>query len=742
MLERSVGEEPASEITWADGALRLLARAGRMLGAPVELEDALRTLSRLLVPDLADTCTIYLRDVGGGVTQVTVMHRVPELELRARELLRRYPPDIHHPGSPLGRVLAEGVPLFLPEAPATWPRELAVDEEHRALIQAQGLRSAMVVPLRVRGEVLGTIAVGITESDRIYDTQDLALLTEVADRAALVVERARLFEAERAARARAQRATEYARRLLAFAAELGGALDGEAVARLVVHHGMAITGAAAGFCARLRPGTDVLEIEHAHGLSSEVVPSAGLLPLAASIPAADAVRARAPIYLRSREERRERYPHLPHFHEALGDGAFVVVPQLLEGAVFGVVAYCFRDARDFDAEVRTLLLTIAHLAAQAHARVGAVEALAERERELEALAEGLPDVVFRLDRDRRHTYVNPAVEHAIGRVPADFVGRTNAEIGYPPEILVVWDRALDEVFATGRPQEIEFEYPMPRGPTIFQTRLVPELGPDGAVASVLGIARDVTQERQLEHAERHAQKMEAVGRLAGGVAHEVNNLMTAIQGFADLLLLDAELGPSARDDLIEIQGTAQRAARLTSQLLAFSRQQASVPEVTTLNQIVATAAGALQEVLPRGVTLVLPPQEGASAIRADPVQMRQVLVQLARNACEAMPLGGEFVLLTDRVRFEVPHREPRSGALIPAGAYSRLRVSDTGCGMDAATLARAFEPFFTTRPLGESLGLGLATVYGIVKQHGGYVWAESVEGEGTTIVVLLPEIEG
>ncbi|HEU4699095.1 MAG TPA: GAF domain-containing protein [Gemmatimonadales bacterium] len=741
MAEPLSGAGAPTEITWADEALRLLARAGRVLGASLDYQATLRTLTRLLVPELADACTIYLR-AGDGSAQVEAAHRIPEREMALRELFARYPPDLDR-GSPLGRVLATGEPLFLPEVTPEYVRAAAADAEHLRLIERQGFRSAMVVPLATPAALVGAVGVAITESDRIYDAADFALLREIAGRAALAVEHARLFEAERASRARAEHSATFAQHLLELVDALQGAQTRGAVARLVVAHGCALLGATAGFLAERvagdAPPGDALAVLHAVGYPREILSPDRRLALTASLPVTDAVRRQAPVLLHSLAERRTSYPHLDPVQASLGPGALAAVPLLLDGAVHGAMGFSFPTERAFDEDERTRLLTLARLATQTLTRVRAVEALARREREIETLAEGLPDVVFRVDRSLRFRYVNPAVERMSNRRRAEFVGRTGGELGFPPGLVAYWEAHLREVLATGRPAELEFEFPSADGPAIYQSRLVPELGASGAVESVLGVSRDVTRERHRELARRHAQKMEAITRLAGGVAHEVNNLMTAIQGFADLLLLDAELGANARDDLLEIQSAAQRAAGLSAKLLAFGRQRAALPERTTLNALVRSASPRLQAALRRGVAFVLSLGEGLGPIEVDAAQLYDVLHELVRNANDAMPQGGELLVQTDALEVQPPRAEPHIGATLAAGRYSRLLVRDTGCGMSAETLAHALEPFYTTKSAGEAPGLGLAMAYGVVKQHGGYIWLESAPGQGTSATVLLPE---
>jgi CheY-like chemotaxis protein len=236
--------------------------------------------------------------------------------------------------------------------------------------------------------------------------------------------------------------------------------------------------------------------------------------------------------------------------------------------------------------------------------------------------------------------------------------------------------------------------------------------------------------------------MEAIGRVAGGVAHEVNNMMTVITGFSEFLQTSMPADDRRAADVAEIRRAADRAAGITRQLLAYSRQQLLHPVPLDLNAVVQESVPSLALLLGPEVEIELHPAPDLARVRADRAQLEQVLVNLALNSRDAMPGGGRFMVATENVTVGPgQHRYP-SGLRMPEGRYVRLTVSDTGHGMDTATRARIFEPFFTTKAVGQRSGLGLATVYGIVKQSGGYIWVYSVVGEGTSFKIDLPEFAG
>ncbi len=261
----------------------------------------------------------------------------------------------------------------------------------------------------------------------------------------------------------------------------------------------------------------------------------------------------------------------------------------------------------------------------------------------------------------------------------------------------------------------------------------------GCLVRTWGIQRDVTARIHLEEQLRNAQQLEAIGRLAGGVAHDFNNILSIIMGHGELLLGAVGEDERARNGLEQIRRAADRAASLTQQLLAFSRKQVLQPKLLDLNEAVADVQKMLSRVIGEDIELIASLHPSLASVKADPGQIEQVLMNLAVNARDAMPHGGKLMMETSNV--EVDAELARDLDLVP-GKYAVLRVTDTGHGMDTGTLAHIFEPFFTTKPMGKGTGLGLATVWGIVKQSGGSVRVESEAGHGSTFRIYLPATEG
>lgn len=250
---------------------------------------------------------------------------------------------------------------------------------------------------------------------------------------------------------------------------------------------------------------------------------------------------------------------------------------------------------------------------------------------------------------------------------------------------------------------------------------------------------EIIERKELEEQLLQAQKMEALGRLAGGIAHDFNNILTAIIGYSDLLLRKFQEGDSTYQALQEIEKSGRRAAALTSQLLAFSRKQMLQPKVLNLNLITTNLERMLRRIIEEDIELVLSLDQSVGQVQADPSQIEQVIVNLAVNARDAMPEGGKLVLETANITLGEGYVSDRLE--VKPGNYVMLAITDTGCGIDNENLAKIFEPFFTTKEQGKGTGLGLSTVYGIVRQSGGHIFAYSELNHGTTFKIYLPRID-
>ena len=339
-------------------------------------------------------------------------------------------------------------------------------------------------------------------------------------------------------------------------------------------------------------------------------------------------------------------------------------------------------------------------------------------------------------------YVNPAFERIWGLPAARFYDNPKLwrDCVHPDDqrmVMEVYDAELTS--SSGHDVQLLYRIVRPDGKIRWiHDRMVIHRSDTGDVDSLSGITEDITEARELEDQLRQAQKMEAVGRLAGGVAHDFNNVMTVILGYSAVLLQELSHNSSARYFVQEIQRAGERCAALTGQLLAFSRKQMLHPVSLDLHRVIRDLMALLKSLIGEHVTIVLQLDPTPRWVKADAVQLEQVLLNLAVNARDAMPHGGTLTIDTAQVLPEDvwgPNHDART-----TRTYVRLRVHDTGTGIDAATKAKIFEPFFTSKPPGRGTGLGLSTVYGIVHQSGGTISVESSVGHGTTMTVFLPEV--
>jgi PAS domain S-box-containing protein len=363
-------------------------------------------------------------------------------------------------------------------------------------------------------------------------------------------------------------------------------------------------------------------------------------------------------------------------------------------------------------------------------------ALLESHSLLNAVVEGTSDAVFVKDLEGRYLMINSAGARSLGRTVEEVVGKDDREL-FAPDTARALMRHDQEVLASGESQTFEETLTVAGGATrIYVAAKGVFRDAQGRVSGLVGISSDVTELKALEEQFRQAQKMEAVGRLAGGVAHDFNNLLTVINSYSDMVIQGLAPGHPDRELLTEIRQAGERAATLTRQLLAFSRKQVLQPRVVNLNALLGDLLRLLRRLIGEDVEVALVPDASLGLAEIDPGQFEQAIVNLAVNARDAMPQGGRLALETRNVAVE----GDAAGALpgVAPGRYVSVSVRDDGEGMDELTRARIFEPFFTTKPAGEGTGLGLAMVYGFVKQSGGHVEVSSEPGRGTTFTLYLP----
>jgi two-component system cell cycle sensor histidine kinase/response regulator CckA len=542
-----------------------LAEASAMLASSLDYRATLAAVARLSVPRLADWCGVDVVDEDGRLRRVAVAHVDPARVEDVWEMSRRY---VERADDPMPSVVRSGTPLLLPKIPEAVLQAFARDEEHLSRLRAMGLRSLLVVPMQARDRILGAIVFVTAESGRDYGRSDLLLSEDLARRAAVAIDNARLFEESRAA-------------------------------------------------------------------------------------------------LRARSE-----------SLALLDTVFIGAP----------VGLAFVD---------------------------------------EAL---------------RFVRINDALAGLNGQPPEAHLGRTIDEVPGTEGILA--GECFRQVLESGEPvldREIRGERYDGSGRFIALASYYPVRGTDGGVHYVGVIVIDVTERRRADELQVQSQRMEAIAKVAGGVAHEVNNMMTVITGFSGFLEEATSAGDPRLADIAEIRKAADRAAGITRQLLAYSRQQVLRPRVLDLNDLLRGMTTVLQRLLGPDIALRFDLVDGVATVQADRTQLEQCMLNLAINARDAMDGAGELSIATTRVSLDEGYAQRYPNVHVPPGRYVRVTFSDTGQGMDAGTRARVFEPFFTTKPVGQGTGLGLATVYGIVKQSDGFIWAYGEPGQGAVFKIYLPE---
>ena len=333
-------------------------------------------------------------------------------------------------------------------------------------------------------------------------------------------------------------------------------------------------------------------------------------------------------------------------------------------------------------------------------------------------------------------YVNPAFEKVMGYSQEEIAGRNQMILDSDLQVPLLY-RELWEKIRSGEARELRVKRKKNGEAHYVDERVSSIRNAEGEITHLVSNGRDLTERLRIEAELLQSQKMDAIGRLAGGVAHDFNNLLTIITSYSELALDSVVPGSTTQSRLREILSAARRAAELTRQLLAFGRKQPQALRVAELNPVVGTILKTLHRLIGEDIELVFNPGAGLGRVRLDPVQIEQILMNLAGNSRDAMPQGGRFTIETSNVQLDQTYID-RKRAIIPVGRYAVITITDNGSGIPPDHLPHVFEPFYTTKPSGKGTGLGLATVYGIVKQNNGFVWVYSEPNLGTTFKIYLP----
>jgi PAS domain S-box-containing protein len=418
------------------------------------------------------------------------------------------------------------------------------------------------------------------------------------------------------------------------------------------------------------------------------------------------------------------------------------IAMLSGGRFVGILNFTSKNpGRPVSAAQIKALNVLASAAASALEAASLLDQLRSAERRYRSLSERAADIIFRYELyPQPHVgYINPASESVLGYSPGEYY----ADPGLILLIVHPDDRHFKEALLRGEfssGSTVTLRCLNRNGNIVWIEQLITRvLDSDGRLIAIEAIARDITERKKLEEQLRQSQKLEAIGLLAGGLAHDFNNMLTVIMGYADLILDDDKPARPTVEKIGQVKKAAEHAAVLTGQLLAFGRRQLMQRRVLDVNSVVQRNADIFRQSIGEDIELAIDLEDGPGLIEADPGQIEQILMNLVVNASSSMPMGGKITIETKNVTLG----EPRMAGTLAgsSGAHVMIAVTDTGCGMDAATLARVFEPFYTTRELGKGTGLGLSIIYGIVKQSAGDIRVFSEPGHGARFEILLPRSE-
>ncbi|MES1185352.1 MAG: PAS domain S-box protein [Myxococcales bacterium] len=695
-MGRDTSIEAAKQLLQLEESVRVISDVTRRFAElTTDYQLLLESVAQSLAESLHDSCSVLLLTPDGAAMQTSSVHATdPEaLQVLRSSFANRLLSLDKQPG--LRHLLDSGKASLIPDL----SQQPNPTEEQRYWQQRLGLHSSLVVPIRVQGRSIGVLTLArFRRESGPFQQSDLVLAQTLADHAGLAIENARLYAAAEEAR----RAAELAQKT-------------------------------------------VRESEATHRQFFDSNPNPSYVVDVASLQVLDVNDAALALYGYSREEfMRLNLRDLRHPDDEPR------LTQLLQRAGNGITSgparHRRKDGSVIHVEGGSHLATFEGRPARLVVlsdQTKRVQAEAERDehaRRLQRTLDAMREGYTIMDRELRYVFVNRAAAEQTQLTTEQLLGHSPVEL-YPGFAGSKIHQALKSAVDHGKHQRIEEEFLRPSGErSYFELNIQPV--PEGLV--VLSI--DQTERRQaesqrdsLEEQLRQAQKLEAVGRLAGGVAHDFNNVLSVILGYSEDLISGMDASDPRLQDLQEIETAAQRAAALTRQLLLFSRQQVLDPKVLDLNDVLANMDRMLGRVLGEQIELKLLLSEDLGRVRADRGNLEQVVMNLAFNARDAMPHGGRLTLETTNVIADEAFVSQHLGC--KPGAYVRLAVTDTGTGMDAATRARIFEPFFSTKEQGKGTGLGLATVFGIVRQSGGGVWVYSEPGRGTTFKVYLPRID-
>ncbi|MBP1714162.1 MAG: multi-sensor hybrid histidine kinase [Deltaproteobacteria bacterium] len=611
-----------------------------------------------------------------------------------------------------------------------------------------GLRSMMSVPLISNQRVIGVLHLRSRKSD-VYREDDAKVAEGIAAQIAGAISNAQLYQERRRAEAALRQSEMDARRLAqenAIMAEIGQILCStlnidtvyervsETVRRIIPFDRMAIN--------IIQPEGNSFSIPYVFGEDVVSRQKGDMVPLSGTA-AAEVIRTQASILIRKgkMEEFASRFPGILPLVKA-GFQSIILIPLVSQDRVIGILNMQRSTSEPFTEENLRLGEKVgAQIAgAVANAQLYAERAKAERahresEEKYRLLVENANDAIF-IIQDKVIRFSNPKTEELLGYEARELTSIPFSEHIHPLDRESIWggNGSGEGKLLAGRTFRIRNR----NGREFWVELNSVAILWDGRLAT-LNFARDITEQKKLEAQFLQAQKMEAVGRLAGGVAHDFNNLLTVINSHSQLALMELKEWDPLREKFESIQKAGEKAANLTRQLLAFSRRQVVEMKVIDLNAVLSDLEKMLQRLIGEDIELKTSLGAGLGRVKVDPGQIEQAILNLVVNARDAMPSGGKLAIETGNEEVDQEFTGKHIG--LKPGRYVRLAVSDTGVGMPPEVKERLFEPFFTTKEKGKGTGLGLSTVYGAVKQSGGEIWVYSEPGLGTTVKIYLPLVD-
>jgi PAS domain S-box-containing protein len=691
-------------------------RVSGLINSSLELQEVLETIASSAAELAgADSSGIFQWSAGGDFLELKIAYGVSAGFLaEVRETNPR-------PGQgAIGRAGVSRVPVEISDI-STYP-----GYEYKDLLARHGYRSVLAVPVLAREKVLGGINLWWREEHHTAP-QDLSVLVALANQAATAIENARAYEEERRARV----LTETLRRA---GQVVSSTLDLDEVFERILLELEWVVPYDSASVQLLKEGR--VEIIGGRGFPNlpEIV---GLsFSLDGDNPNREVIRRRDYFIAPDAPAVYGEFSREPH--RQAGIRGWLGVPMLVGDRLIGMIALDSRQPGFYTEEHARLAQTFAAQAAIAIENARLFDQTRADANELEAVFSAITDIICVLDKDCVILKANPATaEQYLGTSLQELIGSRCRGASYGSGEFCK-SCTVRFTLETRRPMHRVMQTQLPGGGSIWlDMATYPIFDEKGELSRVVGYGRDITNRKRLEAQLLQAQKMEAVGTLAGGIAHDFNNILTSILGYTSLVIGQLEPGDPQREDLQYVERAARRAADLTRQLLTFSRRAVGEPKPMYVAPLIKELTRLLERTFPRNITIrtVLPREIGP--VLVEPSQLEQVVMNLCINARDAMPEGGELLIEVQPVFLDEEYCRAHADGSEP-GSYVLISVSDTGHGMNEETLRRAFDPFFTTKEVGKGTGLGLAVVWGIAKNCGGFVHLYSEVGIGTSVHVYLP----